>query len=97
MKAKLLAATTFTVLLAACASGGTGLTTTAAEQQCGALVRYEGLRLLQVEGVENQGASAQVVKMRVEDAFGRKFTASCAVAGGTAKWAQPLPANVGRG
>jgi hypothetical protein len=96
MTARLLSATTITVLLAACASGGTGMTT-AAEQQCGALARYEGLRLLQVEGVENQGASAQVVKMRVEDAFGRKFTASCAVAGGAAKWAQPLPANVGRG
>jgi hypothetical protein len=85
-----------TALLAACASGGTGMAS-AAEQQCGALVRYEGLRLLQVDGVENQAADSQLVKMRVEDAFGRKFNATCAVAKGSARWAQPLPANVGRG
>jgi hypothetical protein len=83
-------------MLAACAAGGTGMTS-AAEQQCGALVRYEGLRLLQVDGVESRGADGEVVRMRVEDAFGRKFSATCAVAGGAARWAQPLPSNVGRG
>ena len=96
MRVQTLSAMTMTALLAACAASG-GNPTTMAEQQCGALVRHEGLRLVQIDGVEPQ-ASAQHVKMRVEDALGRRFNATCAVAAnGSATWAQPLPANVSRG
>lgn len=97
MRVLTLSAMSLTALLAACASGGGMPTTNVAEQQCGALVRYEGLRLVQIDGIENQGANGQLVRMRVEDALGRRFNTSCAVAGGTAKWAQPLPGNIARG
>jgi hypothetical protein len=89
-------ATAAALLLSACATS-TGTPQAMAEQQCSALVRQEGLRLLQVNGMETQADKGQVVKMRVEDALGRRFDASCAVAAnGGARWAEPLPSNVSR-
>jgi hypothetical protein len=97
MRAHWLMTTATTILLAACATGGTSATRVA-EQQCGALVRGEGLRLVQIDAVESQGGNAQLVKLRVEDTLGRRFSTTCAVAAdGAARWGQPLPANVSRG
>jgi hypothetical protein len=97
MRASIIATTAASALLAACATGGNPATTVA-EQQCGALVRHEGLRLVQVDGIEAQAGNAQLVKLRVEDALGRRFNMTCAVAAdGGARWGQPLPANVSRG
>ena len=90
-------ATAAAVALSACATN-TGTPQAMAEQQCGGLVRQEGLRLLQVNGTETKADKGQVVKMRVEDALGRRFDTSCAVASnGTASWAEPLPTNLSRG
>jgi hypothetical protein len=97
MRAPSLIATAMTTLLAACAAGGSS-PTRVAEQQCGALVRHEGLRLVQIDAVESQAGNAQLVKLRVEDTLGRRFSTTCAVAAdGAARWGQPLPANVSRG
>jgi hypothetical protein len=96
MRHGLAIATAAAVLLSACATN-TGSPQAMAEQQCSALVRQEGLRLLQVNGMDAQADKGQVVKMRVEDALGRRFDATCAVASdGAARWAQPLPSNVSR-
>lgn len=91
-----------TLITAAAAAVVSACATTAgtpqamAEQQCSALVRQEGLRLVQMNGVAAQ-TDAQVVQMRVEDALGRRFDTSCAVASnGLARWAQPLPDNIAR-
>jgi hypothetical protein len=92
----LVGTTTLTALLAACAAGG-GSTATVAEQQCGGLARHEGLRLVQIDGIEKQAGDTQLVKMRLEDALGRRFATTCTVANGSARWAQPLPANISRG
>ncbi len=86
-----------TALLAACATGA-GTPQAMAEQQCGALVRQEGLRLVQFDGIEAQAGAGQMVKLRVEDALGRRFDTTCSVAAnGIARWGQPLPSNVSRG
>jgi hypothetical protein len=81
-------------LCAACAQAGSGATPTArAEQQCGYFAREEGLRLLEVAGVDSDGDNVRV-RMRLEDGLNRKLSATCVFAtkSNKASWAQALPA-----
>lgn len=89
---KCLTALSAIAALAGCAQMKTAGNSTA-EQQCANYARNEGLRVIQVEGVDGQN-----IRLRLEDRLGRQFGATCAVAsdGGT-RWAQPLPSNAVRG
>lgn len=82
-------------LATACAQTGTAIAPEArAQQQCGYFAREEGLRLLQVTGVEADGNSYRV-KMRLEDGLNRKLDATCIyAANGNRAWAQALPSYV---
>jgi len=82
-------------LLASCAS--TMSDSSSAEQQCVYFARNEGLKVTRVDGVEAASAG-QNVRLRLEDALGRPFDATCALAtAGQPRWMQPLPSNVKRG
>lgn len=68
-----------------------------AEAQCSNFARNEGLKVIQVDGIDAAG-SGQNVRLRVEDNLGRRFNATCAFASGQPmRWTQPLPANAVRG
>ncbi len=82
-------------LLAGCASTTGG--NSSAEQQCVNFARTEGLRVVRVDGIDAAG-SGQNVRLRVEDALGRGFSATCSsTTAGQPRWMQPLPSNVVRG
>ena len=85
-----------TAVLASCAQPMlTG--SSSAESQCVNFARNEGLRVVQVDGVDS-ASGGQNVRLRLEDTLGRRFGATCAVAsGGGARWTQPLPTNAVRG
>ena len=75
-------------VLASCAQSMTG--TSSAETQCVNFARNEGLKVIQVDGVDAVGGG-QNVRLRLEDTLGRRFGATCGVAsGGATSWAQPL-------
>lgn len=89
----ILAATLAAALCAACAQTGSNAAPAArAEQQCGYFAREEGLRLLEVAGVEADGDNIRV-RMRLEDGLNRKLNATCVYAANSNKatWAQALP------
>ena len=94
MKNSLLAIVSIAVL-ASCAQMSSGYSS--AEQQCINLARNDGLRFIRVEGTDATGGG-QTVRLRLEDALGRGFDATCSpAAAGQARWAQPLPSNAVRG
>lgn len=83
-------------LCAGCAQTGAGSSASPAaraEQQCGYFAREEGLRLVEVAGVETDGDNVRV-RMRLEDGLNRKLNATCVYAAkdNKAAWAQALPA-----
>ncbi|MGZ8993461.1 MAG: hypothetical protein ACXW16_05535 [Burkholderiaceae bacterium] len=93
MKSSLIAPLAAAVV-AGCASTMAGASS--AEEQCVYFARNEGLKVVRVDGVDGAG-SGKNVRLRLEDALGRGFTATCASsAAGQARWVQPLPANVVR-
>lgn len=87
-------------LIALAALGGCAqtmnLTGSPAEQQCSALARGDDMRVNEVQGTDD-AAGAQNVRMRLEDAVGRRFNATCIyTAANGARWQSPLPANAAR-
>ena len=93
--------TTLSALIAAAALVGCAQSmmagSSSAESQCVNFARNEGLRVVQVDGVDS-ASGGQNVRLRLEDTLGRRFAATCAVAsGGGTRWTQPLPTNAVRG
>ncbi|MGH6609317.1 MAG: hypothetical protein ACRECQ_03585 [Burkholderiaceae bacterium] len=84
---------TIAVIALATVSGCAQLSASSAsaEEQCGWLARGDGMRVNETLGIETAGDS-QNVRMRLEDTFNRRFTATCAynTASG-ARWLTPLP------
>ena len=66
-----------------------------AEQQCAGLARGEGMRVDATLAVQAAG-DGQNVRMRLEDAVGRKFEATCTYGASGARWLTPLPTNAAR-
>lgn len=81
--------------LGGCAQTTGGLAGNTAEQQCGALARADGIRVNEVAKSENVGGG-QNLDLRVEDALGRRFNATCVYTADGARWLNPLPANAAR-
>ena len=66
------------------------------EQQCAALARGDGMRVNETAAAENSGGG-QNVRMRLEDAVGRRFEATCTYSTASgARWLTPLPSNAAR-
>lgn len=74
----------------------TNLSSSPAEQHCGALARGDGMRVNDIRAAEGTGG-AQNVRLQLEDAVGRKFDATCTYSTASgASWLAPLPANAAR-
>jgi hypothetical protein len=94
MRSNLSTAILAVALAGGCAQTGTpgGSPEATAQAQCQYFAREEGF-----EWVQNTSTSAASdgtgVQMRLKDAMGRPFDATCIYAGGKKRWAAPPPDN----
>jgi hypothetical protein len=81
-------------LVAGCAQTGTAGDSShaSAEAQCRYFAREEGMEWVQTSRTAASGNGVGVT-MQLKDALGRPFNATCVYAGGTKRWAEPLPSN----